>query len=208
MKRRPSIRAVLTSSLALLSLVGCSFKSETAASRFYMLRPLPADATSPGAPGGEAGPVLALGPINVPAYLDRPQIVTRAPGAEVKLSEFDRWAEPLQDNVAAVLADNLSSLVPTNRVSAYPDRLPADFDLRVTVDVTRFDGPLGGDVVLDARWSLVSGSKEAETHMQRSHFVQPAGGPGYPDLVEAMSRALDALSRELAQEIRRATGGN
>jgi uncharacterized lipoprotein YmbA len=189
MKRRPSIRAVLASSLVLLSLVGCSIKSETAPSRFYMLRPLQATATSPGAPGGESGPVLALGPINIPAYLDRPQIVTQAPGAEVKLSEFDRWAEPLGDNVSAVLANNLSSLLPT-------------------VDVIRFDGPLGGDVVLEARWSLVSGVDEAVVRAQRSQFVQPAGGPGYADQVEAMSRALDALSRELAQEIRRAAGSN
>jgi uncharacterized lipoprotein YmbA len=208
MKRRPSIRAVLATGLVLLSVVGCSIKSETAPSRFYMLRPLPADATSPGAPGGEAGPVLALGPINIPAYLDRPQIVTQAPGAEVKLSEFDRWAEPLEDNVAAVLADNLASLVPTERVFPFPSRLPPDVDLRITVDVIRLDGPLGGDVVLDARWSLVSGEEEAEVRTQRSRFVQRAGGPGYADLIEAMSRTLDALSRELAQEIRRASGRN
>ena len=207
MKRRPSIRAVLTSGLALLSLVGCSFKSETPPSRFYMLRSLPTDASSP-ATQGAGGPVLVLGPIKVAAYLDRPQIVTRAPGAEVKLSEFDRWAEPLKDNIETVLVNNVSVLVPTERVSVYPARLPPDVDLRIAVDVIRFDGPLGGDVVLDARWSLVSGSKEAEVHMQRSHFVQPAGGPGYADLVEAMSRALDALSRELAQEIRRATRSN
>ncbi len=208
MKRRPSIRAVLASSLALLSVVGCSLKSETAPSRFYLLRPLPADAAGPEARGGSVGPVIALGPVIVPAYLDRPQIVTRAPGAEVKLSEFDRWAEPLQDNVAAVLADNLARLVPTERISAYPARLLLDFDIRVTVDVIRFDGVLGGDVVLDARWILLSGAGEAETHMQRSQFVQPTGGPGYADLVEAMSRTLDALSRELALEVRRATGSN
>ncbi len=208
MKRRPSNRAVLASSLALLSLVGCSIKSETAPSRFYMLRPLPADATSPGAPGGEAGPVLALGPVSVPAYLDRPQIVTQAPGAEVKLSEFERWAEPLEDNVTAVIADNLARLVPTERLSIYPGRLPPDLDLRVAVEVIRFDGTLGGDAVLDARWSLVAGDTEAPVRAQRSRFVQPAGGPGYADLVEAMSRALDALSRELAREIGRATGSN
>ena len=207
MKRRPSIRAVLASSLALLSVVGCSFKSETAPSRFYLLRPLPADAAAE-ARGGSAGPVIALGPVNVAAYLDRPQIVTRAPGAEVKISEFERWAEPLEDNVAAVLADNLARLVPTERVSAYPARLLLDFDIRVTVDVIRFDGVLGGDVVLDARWILLSGAGEAEAHMQRSQFVQPTGGPGYADLVEAMSRTLDALSRELALEVRRASGSN
>lgn len=210
MKRRPSIRAVLASGLALLSLSGCSIKSETAPSRFYMLRPLPADASATAATprGGDAGPVLALGPVNIPAYLDRPQIVTQAPGAEVKISEFERWAEPLEDNVASLLADNLARLVPTERVSSYPGRLPDDFDLRIAVDIIRLDGPLGGDVVLDARWSLISGVEEAPVRTQRSRFVQPAGGPDYADLVEAMSRTLDAFSRDLAQEIRRMTGRN
>jgi uncharacterized lipoprotein YmbA len=208
MKRRRSIRVVLTTGLALLAVAGCSIKSETAPSRFYMLRPLPADAAGLEARSAETGPALALGPVNVPAYLDRPQIVTRAPGTEVKLSEFERWAEPLEDNVAAVLADNLAKLVPTERVSAYPGRLLADFDLRITVDVIRFDGALGGDVSLDARWSIVSGAEAAEVRTRRSRFVQPANGPAYADLVEAMSRTLDALSRELAQEIRRATGRN
>jgi len=205
MKWRRSIRVVLTTGLALLGVAGCSIKSETAPSRFYMLRPLPADAAGLEARSAEAGPALALGPVNVPAYLDRPQIVTRAPGTEVKLSEFERWAEPLEDNVAAVLADNLAKLVPTERVSAYPDRLQLDVDLRVAVDVIRFDGVLGGDVVLEVRWSLVSGAEEAPVRRQQSRFVQPANGPAYADLVGAMSRTLDALSRELAQEIRRAT---
>jgi uncharacterized lipoprotein YmbA len=206
MKRRRSIRVVLATGLALLAVAGCSIKSETAPSRFYVLRPLPADAAGLEARSAETGPALALGPVNVPAYLDRPQIVTRAPGTEVKFSEFERWAEPLEDNVAAVLADNLARLVPTERVSAYPDQLQLDLDLRVAVDVIRFDGVLGGDVVLEARWSIVSGAEEALVRRQRSRFVQPAAGPGYADLVEAMSRALDALSRELSQEVRRATG--
>lgn len=206
MKQRPSTRGLLATCLGMLALSACSIKSETAPSRFYMLRALPADTADPGA-GGEAGPVLALGPVRIPAYLDRPQIVTQAPGAEVKLSEFERWAEPLEDNVAAVLADNLARLVPTGRISAYPEQLQADPDLRITVDLIRFDGPLGGEVVLEARWSLIPGAEEAERRTRRSRFVQRAGGAAYADLVEAMSRTLDALSRELALAVRSAARG-
>ncbi len=144
MKRRPSARVILVGGLALVSAGACSLKSETAPSRFYMLRSLPTVASSPATQGAGSDPVLVLGPVRIAAYLDRPQIVTKGSGSEVKLSEFERWAEPLTDNIKAVLASNLSVLVPTERISFYPARLPPEVDLRIAVEVLRFDGSLGG----------------------------------------------------------------
>ncbi len=207
MKRRPSAQVILVGGLALVSAGACSLKSETAPSRFYMLRSLPTDASSP-ASQGAGGPVLVLGPVRIAAYLDRPQIVTRGTGSEVKLSEFERWAEPLMDNVKAVLAGNLSALVPTERISFYPARLPPEVDLRIAVEVLRFDGSLGGEAVLEARWSLIGSDAEEPIFTKRSRFEQATSGPGYDAFVEALNRALEALSREVAQEVLRAVGRN
>lgn len=203
MTRRPSTwtRWTLAAALPLLTAAGCSIKSETAPSRFYLLRPLPADADQV-PPGSSTDPVIALGPVEIPAHLDRPQIVTRTAGAEVKLSEFERWAEPLDDNIAAVLAENLSGLVPTKVVSPYPSRLPPDLDLRVAVEVLRFDGSLSEEAVLDARWRILD-RDDLPLRTERSRLTQPVSGDGYDALVDAMSRALGLLSREIAQEIRR-----
>ncbi len=205
MKRRPSAPVILVGGLALASAGACSLKSETAPSRFYLLRALPADASSP-ATQGAGGPVLVLGPVTIAAYLDRPPIVTRGSGSEVKVSEFERWAEPLKDNVEAVIAGNLSVLVPTERISVYPARLPPEVDLRIAVEVLRFDGSLGGEAVLEARWSLIGSDAEGPILTKRSRFEQATGGPGYDALVEALNRALEALSREVAREVRRAVG--
>ncbi len=205
MKRRPSAQVILVGGLALVSAGACSIKSETAPSRFYMLRSLPTDASSP-ATQGAGGPVLVLGPVRIAAYLDRPQIVTKGSGSEVKLSEFERWAEPLTDNIKSVLANNLSVLVPTERISFYPARLPPDVDLRVAVEVLRFDGSLGGEAVLEARWSLFGSDSDEPILTKRSRFEHATGGPGYDAFVEALNRALEALSREVAQEVRRAVG--
>jgi uncharacterized lipoprotein YmbA len=150
--------------------------------------------------------VLVLGPVKVAAYLDRPQMVTQGSGSEVKLSEFERWAEPLMDNIRTVLANDLSVLVPTDRISFYPARLPPDMDLRIAVEVLRFDGSLGGDAVLEARWSLFGSDAEQPILTKRSRFEQATGGPGYDAFVEALNRALEALSREVAQEVRRVVG--
>ena len=204
MKRRPSAQVILVASLALMSAGACSLKSETAPSRFYMLRSLPTDASSPAQ--GVGGPVLVLGPVTIAVYLDRPQMVTKGSGSEVKLSEFERWAEPLRDNIRTVLVDNLSVLVPTDRISVYPARLPPAVDLRIAVEVLRFDGSLGGQAVLEARWSLLGSDAEEPIFTKRSRFEQATGGPGYDAFVEALNRALDALSREVAREVRRAVG--
>lgn len=205
MKRRSSAQVILVGGLALVSAGACSIKSETAPSRFYMLRSLPTDASSP-ATQDAGGPVLVLGPVRVAAYLDRPQIVTKGSGNEMKLSEFERWAEPLTDNIKAVLASNLSVLVPTERVSFYPARLPAHLDLRISVEVLRFDGSLGGEAVLEARWSLHASDAEEPILTKRSRFEQATGGPGYDAFVEALNRTVEALSREVAREVRRAVG--
>ena len=156
MMRERFARAMLAACFTLTILGACSIKSETAPSNFYMLNSMSTEAATGGAQSGLSDLELALGPVSVPAYLDRPQIVTRGLGNEVTLSEFDRWAEPLKDNITSVLTDNLSRLLRTERLSVYPSSLARDLDLRVTLEVIRFDGSLGGDIVLDARGSVFS----------------------------------------------------
>ena len=53
-------------------------------------------------------------------YLDRLPIVTRASRARLVLGEFDQWAALLQDLVTRALAENLSLLIPTERVVLHP----------------------------------------------------------------------------------------
>ena len=88
---------------SLLGLGACA----STPSRFYILNTLTASETIP-ATAAARGPVIGVGPITFPKYLDRPQIVTRASRHQLTLGEFDRWAEPLQDNVSRVLAENLA----------------------------------------------------------------------------------------------------
>jgi uncharacterized lipoprotein YmbA len=202
MMRRYRARAILATGLTVCGLTGCSIKSETAPSRFYMLRPIQEEAAPTSAAAAD-GPTLLLGPLEIPAYLDRPQIVTRAPGAEVKLSEFERWAEPLRDNIARVLADNLATLVPAPRVSARRTIQPKDPDLRVAVELIRLDGSLGGNVVLDAQWSLFGEDPDRALETDRIRIERPTSGADYGSFVEALSLALADFSRALAAPIRR-----
>ncbi len=140
---------------------------------------------------------IGIGPVNLPPLLDRPEIVTRRGPDEVERAEFDRWAEPLADSVPRVLASDLASQLGTDRVSVLPWEGSAPSQYQVVVDVARFDGVLGKGVMLDARWRLLAGTGE-ELVVRRSVLTETVHETSYQALVASMSRALGALSQEIA----------
>src|SRR5215510_9952978 len=103
---------VAVTSGASLLVGGCASQP----SRFYLLSALPSTETASPATSGQQRPTIGVGPVTLPRYVDRPQIVTRTSPYEIKVAEFDRWAEALDSNFSRVLADNLSFLLPTARV--------------------------------------------------------------------------------------------
>jgi uncharacterized lipoprotein YmbA len=182
---------------ALLGLGACA----STPSRFYVLNTLPASETVP-ATAADRGPVIGVGPITLPKYLDRPQIVTRASRHQLTLGEFDRWAEPLQDNISRVLAENLVRLIPTDHLLLHPWPRSATLDYQVTVEVRQFDGWVGGESTLLARWSLLDGAEHGLFN-QMVHLHAPSGGHGYDALVVVMNQLLETLSRDIATAIQR-----
>lgn len=146
--------------------------------------------------------VIALG--DFPEYLDRPEIVTRHGAHRVGLATFDRWAEPLKDRFPRVLAENLSTLLATQRITVVPHHAATRQSRRVTVDVVRFDGLLGGDVTLVTRWSVLGPDGVEQVPVRRSTLVVPTTREDYEGIAAAMSEAVAALGREMAEAIRTA----
>ncbi len=189
---------VITLSVYLMNLGGCTTTPPT---NFYVLTPLPSAETLGLTTVAAGGPSIGIGPVTLPQYLDRPQIVSRLSRARLNLGEFDQWAAPLKDIVASVLAENLSMLMSTDHIAVYPWPRSTTIDYQIMVDVTRFDGKMGGEVLLLARWSIV-GKDGKEWVKKKSRFSQPAGAPDYEATVTAMSRALERLSRDIAAGFR------
>jgi uncharacterized protein len=183
---------------ALLGLGACA----STPSRFYMLNPLAPSPEMSSASQAERGPVIGLGPITFPKYLDRPQIVSRASPYQLALGEFDYWAEPLQENFSRVLAENLSLLIPTDNLllENWPRSVTLDYQVRV--EVRHFDGWLGGESALIARWSILDRA-ERELMSRKVHLHAPAAGRDYEAMVVAMNQMLEALSRDIAAAIQR-----
>ena len=196
MRAQKSLTPVMVLLLALaVCFSACGGKSAT--SQFYVLSPLP----QPGLSAGE-GMTIGVFPVSMPDYLDRPQIVTRVSDNEIKLDEFSRWAEPLKDSFTRALVQNLSTLLNTAKVVRTTRSAGVPMALQVGVEVVQFDGTLGGEVVLIVQWGVFEADGKKLLMGKRSSFKEPTGAATYEALVAAESRAVAALSREIAEAIK------
>ena len=183
-------------------LAGC-IGGRTPPSDFYLLEPIK---TLPGARPGE--PVrrgIALAPVRIPQYVDRPQMVTATARNAYTLSEFHRWAERLDDGIARVLALNLSLLVPTDRVALNASgRNPPD-TLRVAVTLLEFHVDPQGQAVLVAQWNVARGEESVSS--RHASYREPASATDYAVMAGALNECLNRLSRDVALDLRRLEGG-
>jgi len=188
--------------ILLVTLGGCA---GTPPSKIYMLEPISHGPAPPGTVALDQAVSIGLGPVTLPDYLDRPQIVTRTDQNTVQLAEFDRWAEPLSSNVSRALAEKLVVLLQNDSVVPYPWPGSIDVTYQVVVDVYRFDGILGEKALLEAQWSVLEKKGKKVLRLKRSTFIEPAGGTSFGALVSAQSRTLEDLSREIASALQSLT---
>lgn len=176
---------------ALLGMAGCS----SPPSRFYTLSPtaVPASTTSTLS--------VSVGPVSIPAMVDQPQIVVSKGQNQVYPDEFNRWAAPLSDNVAQVVAENLAALLGTQQVTLFKQPLGTRPDVRAAIEVQSFGSAPGDAATLNAVW-LVRRSQDGATRTGRTSVSEPTNGLGYEALAAAHSRALAVLSNDIAAGIR------
>jgi len=183
---------------ALVAGTGCA----SPRSNFYALN----STAKPAATGAEYS--VAVGPVSVPAAVNRPQIVVRLAPNQVAIDEFHRWASPLPDAIVRVVVENLSAMLGTPRVAVFSQPTAAGAQYRVVIDVLRFESAPGEAATLDALWT-VRGTKDGTTRSGRTTVSEPVPDREYATLAAAHSRALARLSADLAGAVRAlaATGG-
>jgi uncharacterized lipoprotein YmbA len=190
---------MLTIVALLMHLAGCASSAPT---RFYVLSPLTSSKAESQVLKDEGCIAIGIGPVELPAYLDRPQIVTRLSENELDLAEFDKWAEPLKDNFSRVLVENLSTLLCADAISIFPWKGPTPIDYQVEVTVIRMDGNVGGNASLVARWAIFRQNDRKMLLTRQSNFSRRISSESYKALVSAQSRAIADLSREIAEAIK------
>ena len=182
----------------LLSLTAC-IGGKTPPSDFYLLEPIRGAATARPAPTADK-PVIALAPVRIPQYVDRPQIVTATGTNAYQLSELHRWAERLDDNMTRVLTQNLGLLVPADVVPANTSNLAKQAAFRVTVDILEFHINPQGRAELMAQWWVAHG--EDIVVRRQSAYREPASTTDYRMMAGALNQCLNRFSRDIADALR------
>jgi uncharacterized lipoprotein YmbA len=179
--------------IAFVAAAGCA----SAPSRFYTLD---STATADGTPAVRYA--VMVGPVSVPATVDRPEFVVQVGANRVDIDEFNRWAAPLNDSIANAVAGDLAVLLGTPDVATAP---LANFNpaFRVTLDVQRFDSVQGKAVLIDAVWA-VHKTVDGERRSGRTVAHEAVQGADFSALAAAHSRALAQISGDIAAAIRAA----
>lgn len=149
---------------------------------------------------------IGVGPVEIPEILDRSQIVTRTGANRVEVAEFHRWGGSLKKEITETIVANLARLLGNYRIYSFPWRNLPEPDYRIILTIHQFDGHPGESVFLDVSWAIFNLSEKKTLAGKRSALNLSVQGTDYAGYVATQSRALSALSGEIAmavQEIRR-----
>ena len=191
-----------------LLLAGCgSLSARPDPSRFFTLSALSqAEGISTKRPGDSPGISLGIGPITLPGYLDRQEIVIRVAQNQINLAENDRWAEPLEENFSRVLSQNIAAILHAERINAYPWPIDKKPVYQVEVEVLRFEANTAQEAQLSARWAVRHVGKKDSIRYRETRLSRPSKARSTDAAVAALSEVLGDFSREIAEAIENMDG--
>jgi len=146
---------------------------------------------------------IGIGSIEFSEYLMRPEMVSFKGSNELNVDQFNRWAEPLEENFERVLIENLSSLIPTDRIYIFPWQEEEPNSFQITIMVNEFGMRSDSSVVLDARWSVSRKFERDFLMTRRSFYTKNAAGFSVEGKVALLSKLVGEFGRDIANEIKK-----
>jgi len=183
-------------------LSGCLSVSNSPQSRFYTLHAIFREKVDrkfdiP------SGLIIGVGPIKIPEFLNRPQMVTQNE-SRLDFAEFDRWGEPLTQAIARIINENLKSMLPDATIETFPWNVFITVKYQVILDFIQIESRLDKDVFFVVQWSLLNLDTKEMMLTKRLTLRQPINGHSYAGLSEALSIAVGSLSRDIAEAVAQA----
>ncbi len=184
-----------------MSIIACVGR-QSAPTQFYMINPVPPTMGDQTRMMEPEIVLVSLDPVEIPQYLNRPQIVTHVDGVEYQLDEFNQWLEPLSDTLTRVIAENLAEMLGDLPIDVISMERPVETDFSITVQILRLDGKPGKEMVLIARWTLFDQTENVLSLTERFFGQEKMADDSYESLVSSQNRLIESLSREIADNIR------
>jgi uncharacterized lipoprotein YmbA len=191
----PSTVVLAMSAFALVAASGCSTTT-----RYYTLSSVESAATGEPRTVSPAS-LIGIGPVEIPDYVDIPNIVVRTGSNTLDQATFDQWGGSLDDMVPRVLVEDLAARMPTEHFVSFPQSGDLDFDFRVPVTFSQFDITATGEAVLIARWQIRGKAGSGMVLVHETTARAQADGASYQQRVAALSKALGIVTDEIAKAL-------
>jgi uncharacterized lipoprotein YmbA len=145
---------------------------------------------------------VVVGPVTIPASVDRPQLIVRQNAVRVVALEQERWAEPLREAVPRVLAESMQARLANASVTSAPGPAAARPEVRVAVDITRFEALPGERVIIEARWRVrFADGREAREGTSVARESVAGGAQDLEAVVAAEAAGLAQIGAEIARAL-------
>ena len=154
------------------------------------------------APTGTTGLALGVGPIALPAYVDRAELVFQSSPNEFEVPADAHWAGSLKENISRVLAADLGRRLHSGNVLSFPWNPDAKLRYQVAVDVNQFHAVSGQGAILEVAWRVESPDGKNTIRRGNGSFHEPITGDGYDPVVTAENGLLAQLADAIAETLR------
>lgn len=145
--------------------------------------------------------IIGIGPVTVPGTLQRKQLVSFRNEQQVMVAPHVWWAEDLEAMIARVIAQNVSQSLGNANVWSYPWSASERPPQQVHITLTQFGGSLGGQVVLQAKWRVLSDMGKTEQFVGNTYLTTQARNKTYAAYVAALNELTDSLAQKIAASL-------
>ncbi len=145
---------------------------------------------------------LGVGPVQIPGYADRPQIVSEGESGKLIVDDLNHWAEPLHDNLERVMVSNLGSMLGAERVYPFPTSFHPDKEsLQVAIEIREMIKQKDGKVRLLVSWNVKRLLDNSLLVRGSANFVSNETAVTYGDYANSISAMLMHLSKKILRSI-------
>jgi uncharacterized protein len=168
--------------------------------RQFMLGVESLEPAEPGAPNVS----VLIGPVRLPAYLERPELARLATDGEVELDSQHRWLGSFEENFLRATSLGVARRLGSTQVVAAPANPPFPIEYSVRLHVDDLIAEAGGALRVRIRWALIgpvgrgTGPLDAPSARLFTFEERRTGVDASP---EARVQAYEAVLAELATRI-------
>lgn len=147
---------------------------------------------------------VVVGPVRLPAYLERPELARLAADGELELDPRHRWLGSFEENFLRAASLGVAQRLGSSQVVSHPSKAPFPIEYVVRLHVDDLVVEAGGTMRVAIRWALVGpagrGTEPSEGPPVRL-FSFDERRPGVGSSAAARVRAYEGVLGELAVRI-------